>query len=320
MNCMFCIIFRGSIYNLNFMFPKIMQNITKHLFILFILSLGYISASAQNITQNSYSVKDGLSNSTVKAICQDDKGYIWIGTKNGLNRLDGYEIKNYYHLPSKEVKQPNDIVSITQLSDGLFWIGTFSGIVLFDPMQEKFIDLQERYAGKEFPSSVVVGLHEDPKKNIWVATKQGLYVFKSDGTCSYVKDMRDTYIHMMAAASPYALLLDVVNQDYIWVARSKGMKKHKIITRHALRNALPPIVTVIGLQIGHILGGAVVIENIFSWPGVGGLLIDAINAKDTPMIEGCVLMIAFGYAVVNLLVDIVYAFLDPRLKYSGEDG
>lgn len=141
-----------------------MQNIAKHLFILFILSLGYISASAQNITLNSYSVKDGLSNSTVKAICQDDKGYIWIGTKNGLNRLDGYEIKNYYHLPSKEVKQPNDIVSITQLSDGLFWIGTFSGIVLFDPMQEKFIDLQERYTGKEFPSSVVVGLHEDPKK------------------------------------------------------------------------------------------------------------------------------------------------------------
>ena len=178
MNCMFCIIFRGSIYNLNFMFPKIMQNITKHLFILSILSLGYISASAQNITLNSYSVKDGLSNSTVKAICQDDKGYIWIGTKNGLNRLDGYEIKNYYHLPGKEVKQPNDIVSITQLSDGLFWIGTFSGIVLFDPMQEKFIDLQERYAGKEFPSSVVVGLHEDPKKNIWVATKQGLYVPK----------------------------------------------------------------------------------------------------------------------------------------------
>lgn len=118
MNCIFCIIFRGSIYNLNFMFPKIMQNIAKHLFILFILSLGYISASAQNITLNSYSVKDGLSNSTVKAICQDDKGYIWIGTKNGLNRLDGYEIKNYYHLPSKEVKQPNDIVSITQLSDG----------------------------------------------------------------------------------------------------------------------------------------------------------------------------------------------------------
>lgn len=162
MICLFCIIFRGQIYKLNFIFPKMMQNIAKRLFLLFILLSGFIAASAQNVTLNSYSVKDGLSNSTVKAICQDAKGYIWIGTKNGLNRLDGYEIKNYYHLPSREVKQPNDIVSITQLSDGLFWIGTFSGIVLFDPMQEKFIDLQERYAGKEFPSSVVVGLHEDP--------------------------------------------------------------------------------------------------------------------------------------------------------------
>ena len=114
-------------------------------------------------------------------------------------------------------------------------------------------------------------------------------------------------------------MLDVVNQDYIWVARAKGMRRRKVITRHALRNALPPIVTVIGLQIGHVLGGAVVIENIFSWPGVGGLLIDAINAKDTPMIEGCVLIIAFGYAIVNLIVDIIYASMDPRLKYSGED-
>ena len=92
-----------------------MQNIAKRLFLLFILLSGFIAASAQNVTLNSYSVKDGLSNSTVKAICQDAKGYIWIGTKNGLNRLDGYEIKNYYHLPSREVKQPNDIVSITQL-------------------------------------------------------------------------------------------------------------------------------------------------------------------------------------------------------------
>jgi hypothetical protein len=133
------------------MFPKIMQNIAKHLFILFILSLGYISASAQNITLNSYSVKDGLSNSTVKAICQDDKGYIWIGTKNGLNAFDGYEIKNYYHLPSEEVKQPNDIVSITQLSDGLFWIGTFSGIVLFDPMQESLSIYRSGIQEKNFP-------------------------------------------------------------------------------------------------------------------------------------------------------------------------
>ncbi|RGX77870.1 hypothetical protein DXA68_14105 [Bacteroides stercorirosoris] len=236
MICLFCIIFRGQIYKLNFIFPKMMQNIAKRLFLLFILLSGFIAASAQNVTLNSYSVKDGLSNSTVKAICQDAKGYIWIGTKNGLNRLDGYEIKNYYHLPSREVKQPNDIVSITQLSDGLFWIGTFSGIVLFDPMQEKFIDLQERYAGKEFPSSVVVGLHEDPKKNIWVATKQGLYVFKNDGTCSYVKDLRETYIHMMAVADPYALLLDIVNQGLaLYDVRTE---RYKILHKNEKRFSL----------------------------------------------------------------------------------
>ena len=114
-------------------------------------------------------------------------------------------------------------------------------------------------------------------------------------------------------------MLDVMSQDYIWAVKTKGLTDGKIITRHVLRNAIPPIITIVGLQIGHILGGAVVIENIFSWPGVGGLLIDAINAKDTPMIEGCVLVIAFGYAVINLIVDIIYACIDPRLKYSGED-
>lgn len=112
-------------------------------------------------------------------------------------------------------------------------------------------------------------------------------------------------------------MLDVMGQDYILAAKGKGLSGYKIITRHILRNALPPIITITGLQIGHILGGAVVIENIFSWPGVGGLLIDAINAKDTPMIEGCVLVIAFGYAFINLAVDIIYACLDPRLRYSG---
>lgn len=114
-------------------------------------------------------------------------------------------------------------------------------------------------------------------------------------------------------------MLDVMEQDYIWVAKAKGLTGKKIIQRHVLRNAFPPIVTVLGLQIGHILGGAVVIENIFSWPGVGGLFIDAVNAKDLPMIEGCVLVIAFGYAVINLAVDIIYAWINPEIRYTGEE-
>lgn len=115
-------------------------------------------------------------------------------------------------------------------------------------------------------------------------------------------------------------MLDVMGQDYIWVAKAKGLSRNKIIVRHILRNAIPPIITVLGLQIGHILGGAVVIENIFSWPGVGGLFIDAVNAKDLPMIEGCVLVIAFGYAIINLLVDIIYAWINPEVRYTEEEG
>lgn len=186
----------------------------KQLLLLFINSylLGLATMMAQNIPLTNYSVKDGLSNSTVKAICQDSRGYIWIGTKNGLNRLDGYEIKNYYHLPNNSIKQPNDIVNINQLSDCLFWIGTFSGIVLFNPMEEKFIDLHEQYKGDSFPSSVVVGIHEDPDKNVWVATKQGLYVFRNNKTCLCVENLRETYIHMMVAVDSYTLLLDIVDR------------------------------------------------------------------------------------------------------------
>lgn len=112
-------------------------------------------------------------------------------------------------------------------------------------------------------------------------------------------------------------MLDVLEQDYMIVAKLKGLKRNRIIWSHAIRNAIPPIITVLGLQIGHILGGAVIVENIFAWPGVGGLFLDAVNSKDLPMIEGCVLLITFGYAIINVIVDIIYAFIDPRVRYSG---
>jgi peptide/nickel transport system permease protein len=111
-------------------------------------------------------------------------------------------------------------------------------------------------------------------------------------------------------------MLDVLNQDYMIVARSKGLRKSKTIVSHAFRNAIPPIITIVGLQIGHILGGAVIIESIFAWPGIGDLFICAVNAKDVPMIEGCVILISFGYAFINLIVDIIYACIDPRVKYT----
>lgn len=110
-------------------------------------------------------------------------------------------------------------------------------------------------------------------------------------------------------------MLDVLGQDYMTVAKAKGMSRRDAIVRHGLRNAIPPVVTLVALQVGHILGGAVVIESIFAWPGLGDLLINAVNAKDTPMIEGCTMLIAFGYAFFNLVADIVYAAIDPRVKY-----
>ncbi len=110
-------------------------------------------------------------------------------------------------------------------------------------------------------------------------------------------------------------MLDVLNQDYMVVARSKGLSKSRTIVSHGFRNSIPPIITIVGLQIGHILGGAVIIESIFAWPGIGDLFINAVNSKDTPMIEGCVILISFGYAFINLIVDIIYACIDPRVKY-----
>ena len=111
-------------------------------------------------------------------------------------------------------------------------------------------------------------------------------------------------------------MLDVLRQDFMVVAKAKGIRRSSMLVSHAFRNALPSIVTVIGLQIGHILGGSVLVETIFAWPGLGSLLNDAVSSRDTPMLEGCVILITFGYTAINLLVDVVYAWLDPRVKYT----
>ena len=113
-----------------------------------------------------------------------------------------------------------------------------------------------------------------------------------------------------------ACMLEVLRTDYIRTARAKGLAEWKVIYKHALRNALVPIVTIIGLQFGTLLGGAVLTETVFAWPGIGRLLIDAISFRDYPVIQGTVLFIAFGFVLVNLLVDVLYAYLDPRIRYN----
>ena len=109
-------------------------------------------------------------------------------------------------------------------------------------------------------------------------------------------------------------MLDALNQDYIRTARAKGVHRLKVIFKHALKNALIPVVTVVGLQFGSLLGGAVLTESVFSWPGVGTYLVNSIKAKDTPAVLGCVIIFCICFSIVNLVVDILYAYIDPRIK------
>jgi peptide/nickel transport system permease protein len=111
-------------------------------------------------------------------------------------------------------------------------------------------------------------------------------------------------------------MLESLQQDYVRTARAKGLAEGVVVYRHALRNALIPVVTVIGLQFGSLLGGAVLTETTFAWPGIGRLLVDAIGARDYPMIQGVVLLFALTFLLVNLLVDLLYGYIDPRIKYS----
>jgi peptide/nickel transport system permease protein len=109
-------------------------------------------------------------------------------------------------------------------------------------------------------------------------------------------------------------MLEVLRQDYIRTARAKGLREWLVILRHAFRNALLPIVTIIGLQLGTVFAGAVLTETIFSFAGVGRMLFEAITARDFPIVQGFTVVIAIGYVLVNLLVDLSYGFIDPRIK------
>jgi len=111
-------------------------------------------------------------------------------------------------------------------------------------------------------------------------------------------------------------MLEVIRQDYVRTARAKGLPDRRVIMTHALRNAAIPIVTVVGVQMSGLLSGAVITERVFSWPGVGRLLLDSISVRDLPMVQGCVLLIATVFIGLNLLVDLSYAVLDPRIKYE----
>jgi peptide/nickel transport system permease protein len=142
-------------------------------------------------------------------------------------------------------------------------------------------------------------------------------------------DLRDLLAHLalpavtLAAASvtivarlTRAAMLETLGQDYIRTARAKGVMERAVVLRHGLKNALIPIVTVVGVQAGYLLGGAVLTETVFAWPGVGTLMVQGILARDFPLVQGCVLVVALSFVLVNLAVDLLYAWLDPRIRYE----
>jgi peptide/nickel transport system permease protein len=114
-----------------------------------------------------------------------------------------------------------------------------------------------------------------------------------------------------------AAVLETLDEDYVRTARAKGADERTVLLRHALPNAALPIVTVVGLQLGTLLGGAVITETVFAWPGVGQLTIEAIQRRDYPVVQGCVLLVSLAYVAVNTLTDLLYGWLDPRIRLGG---
>lgn len=124
------------------------------------------------------------------------------------------------------------------------------------------------------------------------------------------------YSTAIIARMTRATMLETIRQDYVRTARAKGLKESVVVIKHALRNALIPIVTVIGLQMGALLGGAVLTETVFSWPGIGSYIVDGILVSDYPRVQGAVLLIGTIFVIVNLIVDILYCYLDPRIQHN----
>jgi len=118
------------------------------------------------------------------------------------------------------------------------------------------------------------------------------------------------------ARTARSCMLDALGYDYVRTARAKGLGEGVVVGKHALKNALIPLVAVVGLQFGYLIGASAVTETVFTWPGVGLLLVDAIKHRDLPVIQGAVLLVAASFALVNLLVDLLYATLDPRIRLT----
>jgi len=113
-----------------------------------------------------------------------------------------------------------------------------------------------------------------------------------------------------------ASFVEVVQEDFVRTARAKGLSERRVIIKHALRNALIPVVTMMGLQFGFLLGGSIVVETVFNWPGLGRLLVDAVTQRDYPVIQGLVLLFSLEFILINLIVDVLYGVINPSIRYK----
>lgn len=123
-------------------------------------------------------------------------------------------------------------------------------------------------------------------------------------------------IGALIARMTRATMMEVLSQDYVRTANAKGLRRVSVVFRHAFRNAFIPILTILGLQVGYILGGAVLVEEVFGWPGVGTLAVNAILARDFPLVQGITLLVALAYVLANLITDLLYTLVDPRISYA----
>jgi dipeptide transport system permease protein len=199
-------------------------------------------------------------------------------------------------------------VSLTGYSMPIFWWGLL--LILLFSVQLGWTPVSGRIAALYFI---------EPKTGFML-----LDTLLSDEKGSFVSALRYLTLPMIVLGTiPLAVIarmtrssmLEVLNEDYIRTARAKGLAAHRVIGLHALRNALIPVVTVIGLQVGSLMGGAILTETIFSWPGIGSWLIESINRRDYPVLQGGVLLVASLVMAVNLGVDLLYGVLNPRIRH-----
>lgn len=204
------------------------------------------------------------------------------------------------------------VVALIGVSMPIFWLGLVL-IIIFS------INLNILPTG----GRIGVRLFFKPITNYYIIDSF-IYYFKSGN----IKYLGSTLSHLILPAVtlgtiPLAIIaritrssmLEVLRQDYIRTARAKGISERKVIYSHALKNALLPVVTVIGLQFGMLLGGAILTETIFAWPGIGRWLYNAIEARDYPAVQGGVIIISTSFVLINLLVDLLYSYINPKIKY-----